>query len=358
MAKQSPNDDFFQETTMSFGQHLEELRVALFRSLAALIVFFIIGLFVAKYAIGLMKGPLEKALENYYLTSNIAKLTTEFGKGEELDEGLTTFMTKNRVVSEEIFFERSILELWRERTDTPSLPLLPDTTEDGQEIETKLFPKINEQTLPDPDARLYKFRMWREVKSKIKALNAQEAFLIWLKGAFVVGALLASPFIFFFIWEFVAAGLYPHEKNFVYIFLPFSLLLFLAGASLAFFFVFKPVLAFLFSFNRAMGIEPDPRISEWIGFVLFLPLGFGIAFQLPLVMLFLNRIGVFAVKVYLQKWRIAVLVIFVISMVLTPADPISMLLMAVPLTVLYFLGVALCHFMPKNRSPFTEAYEP
>ena len=107
-----------------------------------------------------------------------------------------------------------------------------------------------------------------------------------------------------------------------------------------------------------MQIDPDPRISEWMSFVLFLPLGFGISFQLPLVMLLLDRIGVMSVAVYLEKWRIAVLVIFVVAMVLTPADPISMLLMACPLTFLYFGGVALCKWLPKRQSPFGEGYDP
>jgi sec-independent protein translocase protein TatC len=118
------------------------------------------------------------------------------------------------------------------------------------------------------------------------------------------------------------------------------------------------VLDFLFSFTRSMGIDPDLRISEVISFVLFLPLGFGVSFQLPLVMLLINRMGILSVEAYLEKWRIAILGIFVISMFLTPADPISMLLMAVPLTVLYFLGVGLCLWMPRGRNPFDEAYEP
>jgi sec-independent protein translocase protein TatC len=117
------------------------------------------------------------------------------------------------------------------------------------------------------------------------------------------------------------------------------------------------VLDFLFSFNRMMDIDPDPRISKWLSFVLFLPLGFGVAFQLPLVMLFINRIGVISVQTYLEKWRIAILTIFVLSMLLTPADPISMLLMALPLTVLYFGGIGLCRWMPRGRNPFSERYE-
>ena len=182
--------------------------------------------------------------------------------------------------------------------------------------------------------------------------------MIWIKAAFIGGIILSSPWIFYQIWQFIAAGLYPHERKYVYIYLPFSLLLFFGGAAMAFFVVMEPVLDFLFSYNRMMEIDPDPRISEWLGFVMFLPLGFGIAFQLPLAMLMLQRIGMFTIEAYLAKWRVAVLVIFIASMFLTPADPVSMLMLAGPLTILYFFGIALCRFMPRNRNPYADGYDP
>jgi sec-independent protein translocase protein TatC len=194
-------------------------------------------------------------------------------------------------------------------------------------------------------------------KTKITSLSAHEAFIIYIKGSLLLGALLASPWIFYQVWSFVAAGLYPHEKRYIHVFLPFSLGLFLTGAATAFFLVFGPVLKFLLYFNVTLGITPDIRMNEWWGFVLLLPLGFGISFQLPLVMLFLERIGIFDVAAYLSKWRIAILVIFVASMLLTPADPTSMMLMAAPLTVLYFGGIALCKWMPKGQSLFDELDE-
>ena len=80
--------------------------------------------------------------------------------------------------------------------------------------------------------------------------------------------------------------------------------------------------------------------------------------QLPLVMLLLERIGVFTIEIYISKWRIAVLVIAVLSMMLTPADPSSMLLMGIPLTFLYFGGIGLCKWMPKRRSPVGVGYDP
>ena len=184
-----------------------------------------------------------------------------------------------------------------------------------------------------------------------KGLAMVEAFSVYVKASLLVGVLLASPWIFYQIWHFVAAGLYPHERHYVQRYLPFSLGLFLFGAALAFFVVFEPVLDFLLSFNRSMGIVPELRINEWLSFVLILPVGFGIGFQLPLVMLFLERIGVFTVKSYLSQWRIAVLVIFVIAGILMPPDPYSMLLMAGSLTFLYFGGILLCKLLPRKVEP-------
>ncbi|MEM7455731.1 MAG: twin-arginine translocase subunit TatC [Planctomycetota bacterium] len=208
--------------------------------------------------------------------------------------------------------------------------------------------------MPAAKTELVAIQMWQNINVQPQSLQAMEPFMIWLKAGVVTGFVIASPLVFYWLWSFVAAGLYPHEKNYVYIFLPISLGLFISGACLAFFFVFKPVLAFLFTFNQTMGITPQLRINEWMNFVMFLPVGFGIAFQLPLVMLFLNRIGVFSVSNYLSKWRIAIMVIFVTSMLLTPSDPISMILLALPLTALYFLGVAMCQWLPRQQNPFGE----
>jgi len=199
---------------------------------------------------------------------------------------------------------------------------------------------------------------WRPVKVKFQTLDATEPFMIYMKAALMTGLVIASPYVLYQIWLFVAAGLYPHEKHYVFLYLPISVALFFGGASLAFAFVFDPVLTFLFTFNKGMNADFDPRIGEWLSFVLILPLGFGISFQLPLVMLFLNRVGLVSLDLYTQQWRIAILTICVISMVLTPADPISMMLMAVPLCFLYLFGILMCKYMPRGRNPFDEAYEP
>jgi sec-independent protein translocase protein TatC len=213
--------------------------------------------------------------------------------------------------------------------------------------------------LRPPQMPLARVSLWKKAQARVQALNAQEAFMIWMKASFITGLVLASPFIFVNLWLFVAAGLYPHEKQYVHLYLPVSIGLFLSGAALAFGFVFEPVLDFLFYFNKTMNIDPDPRVGEWLNFVLLLPLAFGLSFQLPLVMLFLNRVGVVSVEVYLEHWRVALLVIAVVSMIITPGgDPYSLLLMMIPLFGLYFLGILMCRWLPRGRNPFTEVYEP
>ena len=214
-----------------------------------------------------------------------------------------------------------------------------------------LFSLFSDQMSP-LKTDLVSIELWESADFEPQSLTVTEPFMIWMKAGLISGLVLALPVVMYFIWCFVAEGLYPHEKKYVHIFLPISILLFIAGVTLAFFFVFEPVLGFLFSFNRQMGIAPQMRINDWLSFVMFLPLGFGVAFQLPLVMLFMNRINLFAVEDYIDKWRIAVMCIFVLSMILTPADPISMLLLAIPLTLLYFLGVGMCQWMPKNSNPY------
>ena len=153
---------------------------------------------------------------------------------------------------------------------------------------------------------------------------------------------------------FVAAGLYPHEQRYVYVFLPFSLVLFLGGILFCFYLVFPFVLTFLLGFNDWLGVTPQIRLSEWISFAVMLPLLFGVSFQLPLVMLFLDRLSIFNADIYRTKRRVAILVISIVSMMLTPADPASMVMMMFPLILLYELGIWLCQYMA-HRNPFEPA---
>ncbi|HZL87769.1 MAG TPA: twin-arginine translocase subunit TatC [Pirellulaceae bacterium] len=467
MAKQT-HEDLFEGTTMTFGEHLEELRVSLFRALAGLALGCIVGFFFANSVVRFFQAPLERTMKAYLLRKAQKDIEVELKKKDPnarltIEERL--MIINHQLIPERIEFEtQRLLEALREQfplslagvnfsahlftsddllpggelklakaivagktkidaspasriwallseanrqtinnlvsasptltdsqrrqlvallNDLAGKPELHDspefkplagvdetTTKEirstlAQQFDAEQSRRLNRMLLaglfPEsirvPQAGRLALYAWKPMDFRFQNLNVQEPFMIWMKAGIMTGIVIASPWIFLQVWNFVAAGLYPHEKNYVYLYMPISLLLFFGGAALAYLFVFDPVLNFLFLFNESMNAEFIPRLGEWLSFVLILPLGFGIGFQLPLVMLFLNRVGLLSIELYTQQWRIAILSIFVIAMVLTPADPYSMLLMAIPLCLLYVVGIGMCLWMPRGRNPFAEAYE-
>ena len=181
-----------------------------------------------------------------------------------------------------------------------------------------------------------------EQKNALISLAPLESITIFFMVCLVAGLVIASPWVFYQLWAFVAAGLYRHERHYVKKFLPFSLGLFLSGVFLCYFAVLPWTLRFLLQFNLWVGIEPTLRISEWMSFATILPLVFGVAFQTPLVMLFLERIGVFTVADYRSKRKFAILIMVIAAAVLTPGpDVFSQLMLAVPMIALYELGILL-----------------
>ena len=350
----------------------------------ALAVGFGIGLLVGNWVVRVIETPLTEALETYYEEDAVdrieKKLAERRAAGESIPEVLNSREAiKKIVIGQKLLFEEHFVmldevvdELKRQDpnvfgniqlTPVPAEPADKAGRADQEAAPGKAAdpaapghgPDQAAAAKPAPTPRFMRIYLWHHItdddRVNPKSLGVQETFMLYIKAAFIAGAIISSPLVFYFLWSFVAAGLYPHEKRYVRTFLPASVGLFLFGAFLAFFFVFKPVLEFLFSFNHSMGIDPDPRISEWLSFVLLLPLGFGVSFQLPLIMLFLERIGIFTVESYLSKWKIAVLAIAIASMVLSPGgDPYSMMMMFVPLTFLYFGGVAACYYMPGPRN--------
>jgi sec-independent protein translocase protein TatC len=183
------------------------------------------------------------------------------------------------------------------------------------------------------------------------ALRAEEAFFVWFKVCLVTGLVLGSPWIFFEIWSFVAAGLYPHEKRLVHVYLPISLGLFIAGVVICELFVIPKALESLLWFNEWFDIRPDIRLTEWLDFALFMPLVFGLSFQTPLVMLLLNRLGIVSADTFAGHRRIAWFAMAVFAAVITPStDALSMLFLWVPMSLLFELGIILMWMSPPEKT--------
>lgn len=190
-----------------------------------------------------------------------------------------------------------------------------------------------------------------EQRDALVSLAPMETMTIYFMVCLVTGLVIASPWVFYQIWAFIAAGLYRHERHYVTKFLPVSLGLFLTGVFLCFLWVLPVTMVFLLKFNVWLGIEPTLRLSEWMSFATIMPLIFGICFQTPLVMLFLERIGVLTVDDFRAKRKIAILVMIIAGAILTPTqDPLSMFALAAPMILLYEIGILLIG-RQKSRVP-------
>ncbi len=168
-----------------------------------------------------------------------------------------------------------------------------------------------------------------------------EGFFAYLKLAFVCGIFLSSPVILYEMWAFIAPGLYSHEKRIVLPLAFISSLCFIGGAVFGYFVVFPAAFGFFAGYSGA-GLKLMPNITEYLSFAIHLLLAFGLAFELPVFMLFLGMMGIVRTE-WLRKWRrYAILIAFIVAAILTPTpDVVNQILMAVPLVLLYELGILL-----------------
>jgi sec-independent protein translocase protein TatC len=183
------------------------------------------------------------------------------------------------------------------------------------------------------------FRSRASHADTIKLFSAAplEKFMVIFKTSFAVGVLLAAPVILYQIWAFVMPALKQQEKRYLIPLFFIALFFFSIGAIFAFLVVAPtamPVLAGLLP-----SIENQWRLEYYFSFVIRIMLAFGVAFELPIVMGFIARIGIFDAVSFRRKRKIAVVLIFIASAALTPQDPFTMLLMAIPLMGLYELGI-------------------
>jgi len=335
-----PTDrDLFAEeqtmVTMSFGEHLEELRVRLILALAGLfvgvLIVFVPPLDIGKRVMESMESPAKGALEDFYRSeyakkAQAAEAAKEVSPDVQAEVPATAFFDAIRQVA-------------------PDLKLPEAEAVQGRMLAFPIRYKL-------ADVIGLSEKSTYQIDNSLISLGPLETITIYFMVCLVSGLVLASPWVFYQIWAFIAAGLYRHERHYVMRFLPVSLGLFMAGILLCFQFVLPLTLAFLLDFNVWLGVAPTLRLSEWMSFATMLPLVFGVAFQTPLVMLFLQRIGIFSVDDYRSKRKFAILIITIAAAVLTPGqDPISMSLLAAPMILLYELGIILISRGSKTTIP-------
>ena len=220
-------DDLFRESTMTFGQHLGEL--------ARLSVE--IG--------GRLAGGLHHRVDGWRLCRSVHSAAAvvrldRYYQKESIDlaqngpwtrEQVQTRVEKEHLLADEVYVDPS--QMFQELKNA-----YPDQFKSVPALQPKKTTDSGQAKSDTDDSNLIRIFLWHrsadDPREQIKSFNAQEPFSVYVKASLLVGVLLASPWIFYQIWNFVAAGLYPHERQYVHLYLPFSLGLFLAGAAAGF----------------------------------------------------------------------------------------------------------------------------
>jgi sec-independent protein translocase protein TatC len=192
------------------------------------------------------------------------------------------------------------------------------------------------------------------------ATDVVGVFLVPMKVALMVSFLVALPYVLYQVWGFVAPGLYAHEKRLAIPTVAASVVLFFIGMAFAYFAFFPMVFGFMSKFAPE-GVAWMTDIEKYLSFVLTMFLAFGVTFEVPIIVIVLTRLGIVSVET-LREWRSYVIVgAFVVAAVFTPPDVISQFMMAIPLWLLYELGIFLAAWMGKpTPSPAAGAsdYQP
>jgi sec-independent protein translocase protein TatC len=187
--------------------------------------------------------------------------------------------------------------------------------------------------------------------SKMIATGVITPFLIPVKVTLLVAFLIALPIVLYQAWAFVAPGLYEHEKKLVAPLVISSSLLFLAGVAFCYYFVFGTVFKFVNEFAPA-SVAVAPDIESYFGFVMTMFIAFGITFEVPIVVIVLVRMGIVTVEKLKEFRPYMIVAAFVIAAVVTPPDVVSQLLLAIPLCLLYELGLLVAPmFARATRAP-------
>lgn len=185
--------------------------------------------------------------------------------------------------------------------------------------------------------------------------HPMDALNLDLQASLLAGAILASPFILFQVWLFIAPGLYQKERRFVVPFMGATVGLFLTGASFGYFFVLPAAIRILIV-DFGHNFTPMVTIEDYTSFFLSVILGLGISFELPILIFFLALLGVVSPKFLWDNIRYAILAVFLVAAIITPSpDPWTMCIYAIPMLVLYLVGIGVAWWVHPARRKKKEA---
>jgi sec-independent protein translocase protein TatC len=337
-------DDLFADTRMTFGEHIEDLRTHLLRAIYGFVGGMVLAFFFAHRLLAFIVAPVNQELDRFFQDQNESRAAAL--------KHLQSQLVNVRPILVNVKIRPKVHQA-KQADVLPNLTLdvvrWLDDLDIGFLVDRAALQigdwEEFEMLFPDPIDFVQEVqRLQLEINPpRLTTLSIQEPVVVFLQIAIMAGFVISSPIVFWQIWSFIAAGLYPHEKRLVHVYLPFSLLLFIIGVFVCQFIVIPKTVAALLWFNKWFNLQPDLRLNEWLGFAIFMPVVFGLSFQTPLVMLFTYMVGLFDIQTFKDKRKIAFLIMAVFCALITPdTTAVSMMFMLVPMILLYELGIWIC----------------
>ncbi len=311
----SPEEEEEGGPVKSFLEHLEDLRWTLIKSGAAVTVAVLICLVGGNYVVEVLLWPLQRASVPYRGTNEV--VTVSAGTNH-----LGTFELNGQ--------QQELLHLGTNRFYAFQLQPVPITVGNTQVMVLALAPD------PNVDAA----RAAQRVIAEISVLSPAAAFMTAFHVAIYAGIALASPFIFYFVAQFVFPALKMNEKRYIYRGLGFGLGLFIIGVCFCYFALLPVSLAAAQKYSQWLGFSSSLwRADEYIGFVCKFMLGMGLGFEMPVVLLVLVKLGILNYRILAKARPYMIVINLVLGAVLTTPEVLTQVLMAVPLQLLYEVTV-------------------
>jgi sec-independent protein translocase protein TatC len=352
---QPHDEDFFAETRMSFGDHIEDLRRYLWKAILGFVIGLTISFFFGYKVVHYIITPVENALVEFYMKfyeqnddarNRLIERFMEELRKEKANPAFARYNEKKKIP----------FTIPAKDFDAQFRQLYPNMFAPGGPLANAAPPTDNAPAIElaatvrpmDIMEKLQEQLGMTARRLTLTTLSAPEMFMVYFKVCLITGFVISSPWVFYQIWQFVAAGLYPHERKYVYWSLGPSIFLFLCGVTLCQFVIIPTALSALLDFNLWLNVEPDFRLNEWLGFAILMPVCTGLFFQTPLVMFFLGKIGVFSADDFASKRRMAIFVMLIVAAVISPTvDMVSLLALWLPMVVLYEIGIVLVRWYCK-----------
>ncbi|KPK48722.1 MAG: hypothetical protein AMK72_06270 [Planctomycetes bacterium SM23_25] len=316
-----------QDVEMTFGEHLEELRRRVIYALLGLLVATVLCGIKYDFLLAAMLRPYKLAYDEMTADQrqDDAAQETKTSADSPAPEGETEPSLPDTAVASAVRKIQERLAAVEKRLDAiaPQPKAAPGAAQDA---------KTSAQRFPRP---------------RVIQGGPLTGYITVILLCVICGIILGSPWILYQMWAFVGVGLHAHERKFVYLYGPFSFFLFIGGAATFYFVMLKYGLRALMSPTLGVMVDGEPLIdpsfflNDYFKFVALMTLIFGVVFQTPLIVMFLARTEIVPLSALVKQQKIVLMVLLVLSAVLTPQDPITMIMMAVPLICLYQLGLLL-----------------